>query len=136
MTTATITDIIPHRPPFVMIDSVIQSSEERALSALVVRGDNVLVEDGVFTESGLVENMAQTAAAGLRSNAGECDSPKVGYIGSLKNLVIHRLPKIGETIITEVLFVQEVMGARIVHGSVRLGEEVIAECELRIFLQQ
>ena len=136
MTSATITDLIPHRAPFIMIDTLVESSARRALSALVVRADNILVdEDGWFTESGLVENMAQTAAAGLRENDAGA-APKIGYIGSLKNLSVLRLPAVGETIMTEAVFVQEIMGARIVAATARLGDEVIARCELRIFIQQ
>ncbi|WP_291032240.1 hypothetical protein [Dyadobacter sp. 50-39] len=43
-----ITDFIPHRPPFVMIDSLVSASRERFESEFTVTFDNALVQDGFF----------------------------------------------------------------------------------------
>ena len=45
-----------------MIDSVLELNEHVARTSFGVREGNVLVEDGYFTESGMIENIAQTGA--------------------------------------------------------------------------
>jgi predicted hotdog family 3-hydroxylacyl-ACP dehydratase len=129
-----ILEYLPHRPPFVMIDSI-QKEGAKATGHFRITADNVLVENGFFTESGLVENMAQTAGAGLpQSDSG--NAPSVGYIGALKDLKIENLPAVGEIITTEIGYMHQVMSAHIVQARV-LNErgELLASCELKIFLQ-
>ena len=53
-----ITDYIPHRPPFVMVDNLVSATRERFESDFTVTGDNVLVRDGFFQETGLIEHIA------------------------------------------------------------------------------
>ena len=55
--------LIPQRPPFVMIDKLLSFSETTTTTGLSIRADNIFVENGLFKEPGLVENIAQTAAA-------------------------------------------------------------------------
>ena len=86
---------------------------------------------------GLVENMAQTAAAGTGYKAQQDGKPApVGFIGALKNLKVNMLPKVGDTLTTEVVFKMQVMNAHIVESVVKVNDEEIASCELKIFLQQ
>lgn len=127
---------LPQRPPFVMIDELLQADETLIRTSFTVREGHQLVKDGHFTEAGLVENMAQTAASGtgyVAQQKGE--APPVGFIGALKNLAVNELPRIGETITTEVIFVHQVMNAHIVQGVVKCGDRIMATCELKIFLQ-
>ncbi len=127
---------IPQRPPFVMIDDIVSADEMVSKTTFMVREGHLFVDGGVFTEPGLVENMAQTAAAGTGYKAQQDGKPApVGFIGALKNLNVNQLPGIGETLITEVLFKMQVMNAHIVQATVRVNELEIASCELKIFLQ-
>ncbi|MCQ2146993.1 MAG: pseudouridylate synthase, partial [Bacteroidales bacterium] len=56
-------DILPQRPPFVMIDALNAYEESRVDTSFVVREDNILVKDGFLSEAGVMENIAQTCAA-------------------------------------------------------------------------
>ena len=128
---------IPQGPPFVMIDEVTKADDAVSQTTLRVREGNLFVQNGLFTEPGLVENMAQTAAAGTGYKARQNGQPApVGYIGALKNLVILELPKVGDTITTEISFVHQVMNAHIVQGKITNEGREVASCELKIFLQQ
>ena len=131
-----ILDFLPHRPPFVMIDSIALDDAENAHSTFKIREENTLVENGLFTESGLIENMAQTAGAatGLKAQF-EHKPPSLGYIGAVKNLVVLSLPKAGQVLTTEVIFVRQVMNALMVEGIVRCEGKTLATCELKIFIQ-
>ncbi len=127
---------IPQRPPFVMIDTLVQAGEDMIVTTFTVREGHMLVADGFFTEPGLVENMAQTAAAGTGYRAQQEGKPApVGFIGALKGLQVNELPPVGAMIRTEVHFLQQVMQAHLVTGKVMLGDREIASCEFKIFLQ-
>lgn len=133
------TDILPYipqRPPFVMIDTLERAGADVVATTFTVRAGHLLVSDGFFTEPGLVENMAQTAAAGTGYRAQQEGRPApVGFIGALKGLQIQELPPVGATIRTEVHFLQQVMQAHLVTGKVMLDDREIASCEFKIFLQ-
>jgi predicted hotdog family 3-hydroxylacyl-ACP dehydratase len=131
-----ILQFLPHRPPFVMIDNISAEPGQPVRSSFRIRPDNVLLEAGFFSEGGLVENMAQTAgaAAGIQALASG-KTPVLGYIGAVKDLMITELPRAGETLDTEVIFVHQVMQAQIVQGKVTCEGRLLATCELKIFLQ-
>lgn len=121
----------------VLVDQVIEASDTRTICVFLVKPEGLFVSDGVLSESGLAENMAQTAAAGVGFL---CLQRKkevpVGYIASIRNLVIHELPPIGSELNTEIMVTDNVMDVSFVEGTVRLGTRVIAACEMRIFLNQ
>ncbi len=136
VTENTITQYIPQRAPFVMIDSILHADDKVSRTQFHVREGHLFVNDGYFTEPGLVENMAQTAAAGTGYKTQQEGKPApIGFIGALKNLNIMAMPKVGDDIITEVSFVTQVMNVHIVQGRVFHHDKEIANCELKIFLQ-
>jgi predicted hotdog family 3-hydroxylacyl-ACP dehydratase len=128
---------IPQRPPMVMIDTFISCEEKTNCTSFEILKDNIFLKDGYFSEPGIIENIAQTAAAGLGyaivNGKNNADVP-VGVIGAVSNLKINFLPKPGDTIITTVNVVYEVMNASVIYGKVIAGENVLAECEMKIFL--
>jgi predicted hotdog family 3-hydroxylacyl-ACP dehydratase len=129
---------IPQRPPFVMVDTLYEAGENTIVSGLSISEENILVENGFFQESGLVENMAQTAAlfAGKEAHTLEKE-PVLGYIAAIKDLEIKLLPKTGEHIRTKIEIVNKVMDMEIAKAAV-FGENnaLLASCELRIFLKE
>ena len=128
---------IPQRPPFVFIDKLYQADDEKLVSGFLIKEDNPLIIDGQLSESGLVENIAQTAAAGIGYKCISNNKPVVpGFIGAVKRLQLSELPDIGADLITTVTITSEVMNATIIHGVVELEGKVIAECDMNIFLQE
>jgi 3-hydroxyacyl-[acyl-carrier-protein] dehydratase len=136
MTTIDITTYIPQRPPFVMIDELINADNELSQTCFTVSEGHLFVDEGYLSEAGIVENMAQTAAAGVgyKSKLNNKAAP-VGYIGALKNLSISELPKVGSTITTQIIELHRVLNASIVSGKVFLDNREIASCEFKIFIQ-
>ena len=55
--------LIPQKPPFVMVDKLFSVTETTTTTGFTIQADNIFVKDGVFKDPGLVENIAQTAAA-------------------------------------------------------------------------
>lgn len=56
-------DLLPQRPPFIMVDKLTYYDPKHAKTVFLVRADNIFCHDGVMEEAGLVENIAQTCAA-------------------------------------------------------------------------
>lgn len=125
----------------VMVDCLLDHDKQKTSTSFQVNEENIFVEKGVFSESGLIENMAQTAA--LRTGwsgmlqAGEkaAFTPKVGVIGAVKNFVLHQKPPAGSMLNTEVEVITELGNATLVKAKVFAGKDTLAECELTIFLQ-
>lgn len=127
--------LIPQKPPFVMIDEFIYTDEHHQHSVFRVTRDNVLVDDGFLTEGGLVENIAQTAAARMGYLCGLENKPvPVGYIGAVQNLEITALPKVADEIRTEITVTNQVFNATLITGRVLLGETQLARCDMKIFI--
>ncbi len=124
---------IPQKPPMVMVDRIVASDDISTTTALLIRGDNIFTENGLFREPGLIENMAQTAACSAGLKPGVTDPPP-GFIGGIRNLVIQDFPPVGDEIHTKVTVLHEVFDATIVQGEVFWGDRTIASCELKIFL--
>ena len=93
----TLNELLPQRPPFVMIDRLVSCDAVFAVTELLIRKDNIFVEDDRLTSSGLVENIAQSCAARIGYiNLNNGGTVKIGVIGSISNLNIARTPKVGE----------------------------------------
>lgn len=130
-----ITEYIPQREPMVMIDNHIESTENYTVSSFNIQSDNIFVKDGFFHESGLIENIAQTAAlrVGYFCKLNNTEVP-VGFIGGIKALKINLLPILGESINTKVEILHQVFDATIIRGTVFNSiNEICAECEMKIF---
>src|SRR5688572_29955645 len=120
-----------------MIDELLEASDTAATSAFKILPDNILVEAGKFTESGLIENIAQTAAAmvGYQCMIHQVPVP-VGFIAAVKDLKIMNLP-ITETIIqTQIQVTNNVMDVTIVQGKVEQSGKLLCSCEMRILVQK
>ena len=132
-----ILDIIPQREPIVMLDRLIEVDENSATSTFLIKNSNVFFADGALQEPGIIENIAQTAAA-MTGYAAKVNNQevKLGFIGAIKNLKIHKLPPEQSTVNTTVSIQNIVMNITIVNGIVRIGEEIVAECEMRIFIEE
>ncbi|MDB5030683.1 3-hydroxyacyl-ACP dehydratase [Mucilaginibacter sp.] len=132
-----ILSLIPQKPPFVMVDELLFSDDNITKSSFKITADNILVINGEFSEAGLMENMAQTAAAGSGNMARIENRPVAnGYIGQVKNFEIYSLPQIGDVLFTEVKMEVQVFDAGIVSGKIWCNEEVVAQCEMKIFINQ
>lgn len=129
--------LIPQRPPIVMVDSFFGIEEDRSYSGLAVTADNIFCEAGKLQETGLIEHIAQSAAARigyLYTQKGE--EVPLGFIGSVDKLKVYSLPEIGMKLFTEITVVQEVFDITLIAAQVKVGEELMAECRMKIFIKK
>ena len=139
---AEVSALIPQKAPIEMVDKLWLNDETTTVSGFTIQEDNIFCENGVFCEPGIVENIAQTAAiragytASLLIKKGEITKPPVGYIGAIKKLVIHQLPKAGSELRTEIIVQQVVFDVTLISGRSTVDGVPVAECEMKIFLKK
>ena len=133
-----IEQLIPQRDPIVMVDALVEADgSERAVCRLLVTPGNYFVdENGLLAEAGLVEHIAQSASAfaGYLSRQAGAEEPPVGYIGEVKKFHCYRRPAVGEQLTTLITRGVEVGGVSIVSGEVRVGDELVADTQLKIYM--
>jgi 3-hydroxyacyl-[acyl-carrier-protein] dehydratase len=130
----TITNYIPQRSPMVMIHNLIEASETRAITQLTILADNIFLRDNKLAEPGMVENIAQTAAAQVGYVCYQKNIPvPIGYIAAIKDLKVFNFPSENSTITTTVTVKNQVMDITLVQGEVKQNDEVLCQCEMRIF---
>ena len=130
-----ISSLIPQQPPFVMIDALLFSDDTITRCRFRVKADNVFTINGVFAEAGLLENMAQTAAARAGYISRQKNKPvELGYIGAVRNLEIFGLPKTHDNLITEIQIEETVFNMSMITGKVWCKDTLLAQCEMKIII--
>jgi len=129
-------ELIPQREPIQMTDTLYEASENDARTGFVIRKENLFLENGHLSEMGIIENMAQSAAAtaGVRTYING-EKPLLGYIGEIKKCIFHRLPEVGETLTAEVHYVSEAAGVVLYNIESHTENGPCAECRMKVFLE-
>lgn len=132
-----ITEYIPQAQPIVMIDTLTYCEGTTTKTTFKIEENNVFVKNGILHEPGIIENIAQTAAAKAGYEVKKLGAePLLGFIGAVKDLKIHAFPKVGEVLETTVVIKAEVMGVTLIEGNSVCNGVKIAECEMKIFIQK
>ncbi len=135
--TGDILSFIPQRLPFVMVDKLLYSDEFTTETSFTVLEDNILVVDNKLTEAGMMENIAQTAAAQAGYAAKRYNQPvAIGYIGAVKKFEVFDLPEMGDELITSIKIENQVFDVTIISGTVKCNDVIMAQCEMNIFIRE
>jgi predicted hotdog family 3-hydroxylacyl-ACP dehydratase len=126
---------VPQKSPFVLVDKLIYADENSSVCCFHIPEDHIFVSQGFYSTSGLVESIAQTAAAGTGylSKKNNKKVP-VGYIGAVQKLEVTDWPPVNAEIIMEIKLVTNIMQVSLVFGLVKYGGNTIAQCEMKIFV--
>jgi predicted hotdog family 3-hydroxylacyl-ACP dehydratase len=129
-----VTSYIPQRPPMVMVDMLVSSDENTTTSLFRPGHDCILCNDGYFSEAGLIENMAQTAAlrSGYEAHKNS-ENIRVGFIGAVKKFRLYFLPVENDLLETKIEVLNSLLNASIVKATVQIDGEIAAQAELSIF---
>lgn len=132
--------LLPQQEPFVMVERLESFTMERTVTTTTVRPDNLFVAHGVFTPSGVIENIAQTCAAriGYVNKYILRKSIQLGFIGAIRNLRLHAAPPVGAVLRTEIVTVEEVFGMTLVRATVTIDgtDTPVADAEMKIALSE
>lgn len=129
-------ELIPQRPPFVMISKLLNAGAGICETSFLVQADNVLCDKGKLNPSGMIENIAQTCAAmkGYECKKENKKAP-AGFIGDVKDFSYSMLPVVGEEIQTEIVIEHKIFDVTLISGKITLNGEEIASCKMKIFVQ-
>ena len=128
-----ITTLLPQGPPFILVDRLLDADELTARTTFRVRSENPLVENGFLGEAGLLENIAQTAAAGAGYNAKkEGKAVAAGYIVAVSHFTVTTLPRVDDELLTEITVQTRIPDIIVISGRVTCRGVVIATGEMKI----
>lgn len=127
-------NLIPQQPPFVFIDAIFDISYHSLCSNFTIKEETLLCEKGAFREGGIVENIAQTAAAYI--GYFNTTEPKIGVIAAVKNFMIYDLPKVGETLTTKLVIEEKIFDIILFHAEIRVSDKLIATCEMKVAIPE
>lgn len=138
LTDIDIHELLPQQEPFVMVGKLTHFDMEKTVTETKVTDDNLFTENGIFSPSGVIENIAQTCAAriGYVNKYILKKGIQLGFIGAIRNLRLYRCPKAGETIQTTILTIEEIFGMTLVKATVCVDVDVLAESEMKIALSE
>lgn len=127
-------DLLPQREPFVMIGSLVHFDMKRTVTKTIIRESNIFVDNGIFSATGMMENVAQTCAVriGYINKYILKKGIQIGVIGSIRNFEINSFPKSEDIITTTIDVRDEIFGMILADCKVMLGDEVIATTEIKI----
>lgn len=130
-------NLIPQKPPFVMVDALLEYSENKIQSGLLLSEENIFVKNQVFQEAGIIEHMAQSVAlyTGYQYYLKNQKAP-TGYIGSIKKADIFQLPVTGQHLTSKVKVLQEFAGVTLVEISTSSNGEPIANAQMKTVIAQ
>lgn len=133
-----ITDLIPQRPPIVMVDAFVGiGADNISTTRFTVRDDNLFVDDGELDECGLIEHIAQSAAARVGYLCRESGKEiPLGYIGSVNKFELMFRPRTNDEIETRIEILQEVFNISLIEARCTVGGACAATCRMKIFLEQ
>lgn len=116
-----------------MVNRLIMASSNEAKTDYLVSGNCIFVSNGLLSPAGLIENVAQTCAAYtgyLHMESG--NKTGIGYIGSIKNFEVKRLPRTNEIITTRIILLDKFFNIALVSASIKVDEIEIATTDMTI----
>lgn len=142
-----IKDYLPHRPPMLMVDDITEINKKEVTTSFKIEKENIFLKNDTFVESGLIENAAQTCSAIVAQPLFldnkvffKKDLKLIGFISAIKNLKVHKLPKVNSVIQTKA-----VLGSRFDTDAFAIctmvcstfdKNELLFEAEINLFIQE
>jgi 3-hydroxymyristoyl/3-hydroxydecanoyl-(acyl carrier protein) dehydratase len=130
--------LVPHRPPFLLVDRILEFSGQKGVLECVVRPDNIFLNgDGTFPSLALVELMAQAAAAIMGySDLIEGKDIKMGFLVDIRQVRFTGQGFKGDTLIIRSEVLRTISGFSIVQGEVKRAGEIIANGTLKLWVKE
>ncbi len=121
---------LPQQPPYHMIDEVKFHNHEQIRCSYRITDSNPLIEKGFFTPEGMIECMAQAAAAKASI---ESDKSAIGYLVLIRSFECYGKAAKGDIIEPELKIKHIVDPFKIFDATIWMGDHKIAVGEIRTF---
>lgn len=139
-------NFLPHREPMLMVSKLVSITETSVHTEFVITSDCVFVENNHLSETGLIENAAQTCSAIVGQSYFEKDdltgegNKLVGYISAIKKVEIFSLPTLNATITTKASLVSRYDTGSVTMCSIDCStfnnDELIVACTLNFLIHE
>ena len=101
-----IRDFLPHREPMLMVDDIVKLDDSTIETSFLIKNGNIFVEDEHLTETGIIENAAQTSSGivggpHFEANKLNKEYRVLGYISKIKSVEIFKLPPVNSQLKTK-----------------------------------
>jgi radical SAM protein with 4Fe4S-binding SPASM domain len=127
--------VIPHKPPMLLIDRLLEVKERASIAEMTVRDDMIFVdENGHLDDASYPEIISQAVAAqeGFRRFGGR--SPLIeGFLLGIKNLEIFGNSFVGDTLRISLYKKAKFGDFGILKGEVYKADELIARGEIKVW---
>jgi len=126
--------LVPHRRPMLILDELRECGPESATGAMVAQPGNPYVLPGGTLEAAVYPEAVAQLFAACSGYLHREDSPRSGYLVGISDFRIARQARIGEQLLVEIRTGPMIAGVAMVSGSVRIGDEQVAEGEIKVFI--
>ena len=129
------TDLIPHRPPMVMIDALVECSGTTARAVKIFPESAYGARDGRIAEALLIECLAQTVAAmqGLQARV-QCLPPLQGMLVGVSDFVFHRTARLDVPLELAVEITRQLGPMLAATGRITQAGSPVAEGTLKFYI--
>lgn len=129
--------VLPHRPPLVLIDSLKRYDQETAeASKTFASNDYGLTTDGEVAEPMLIECLAQTVAAAQGSHArSHGHKPAEGMLVGVSGFDYFRPVRPGEALTLTTRITHRFGQFVVAEGTVTAEDKLIAKGELKLYIR-
>lgn len=134
-----VTDLIPHRPPMLLIDKILDVQESAGtVTALVDPKHLFLREDGTLSPETYSELIAQSfgACEAYRRLQRNLTIDGGGYLSSVRDMQVFEDAVLGDVLTVRTEKADECFNTYIVRGEVFRAEEKLAQSTVYIFMWQ
>lgn len=126
--------LLPQQEPFVMIGQLIHFDMIETVTETSIVENNIFVQGGIFSSTGMLENIAQTCAVriGYINKYINKKGIQIGLIGAVKNYEVFENPIVGSRIKTTIKVKEEIFGMILAEAIVECNDVHIAKTEIKI----
>ncbi len=131
-------ELLPQQEPFVMVGALTHFDKTLIVTETEVKADNIFVDNGRFSASGLMENIAQTCAAriGYVNKFILKKGIQLGFIGAVRNFEVTELPQVGDVLTTRVEVKEEVFGMTLAEATIECAGKTLVTTEMKIAVKE
>jgi len=129
-----------------MVQGLSHIDDTSVTTDFLVSEDCVFVQNDVLSETGLIENAAQTCSAIVGQSYFDDDDTTgqsnslIGYISAIKKATVTALPRINETIVTKAQLISRVDTGTItlctIASQTFRNEELIVDCTMNFLIHE
>jgi len=127
--------VVPHKPPMLLIDNLLEVMERASVSEMTVRADMIFVSpEGELDDAAYPEIISQAIAAqeGFRKSGNRCPELE-GFLLGVKKMELFSRARVGDTLRISVFKAAKFGDFGIIEGEVHRGDELVAKGELKVW---